>query len=128
LLDRFDIRVEVCRPDVTQLLRGGEEESSDTVAARVASVRARAVERGVRANAELQGKAVDRAAPLTDSATNVLESALRAGRLSGRGVGRVRAVARTIADLRQELLVDAEHVALALNLRTELFARETWVA
>src|SRR5205807_6377960 len=28
LLDRFDIRVEVSRPDVAQLLRGGGEESS----------------------------------------------------------------------------------------------------
>jgi magnesium chelatase family protein len=128
LLDRFDIRVEVCRPEVTQLLRGAEEESSETVASRVAAVRALAVERGVRANSELRGKTVDRVAPLTDAATNVLESALRAGRLSGRGVDRVRAVARTIADLRQEQVVDAEHVALALNLRTDLFRRETRVA
>jgi magnesium chelatase family protein len=71
---------------------------------------------------------LDAAAPLTDGATNVLESALRAGRLSGRGVSRVRAVARTIADLRHERLVDAEHVALALNLRTDLFASEACVA
>jgi len=40
----------------------------------------------------------------------------------------VRGVARTIADLRGETGVDAEHVALALNLRTELFAREARVA
>jgi magnesium chelatase family protein len=128
LLDRFDIRVEVARPEVQQMLRGVPEESSAAVADRVAAVRALAVERGVRCNAQLEGKAVDVAAPLTDSATNVLESALRAGRLSGRGVGRVRAVARTIADLRQERLVDAEHVALALNLRTEMFVHDTRVA
>jgi magnesium chelatase family protein len=128
LLDRFDIRVEVCRPEVSQLLRGQPEETSATVRARVAAVRALAVERGVRGNAELQGKALDAAARLSDSATNVLESALRAGRLSGRGVGRVRAVARTIADMRQESTVDAEHVALALNLRAELFSSETRVA
>src|SRR5207248_2983972 len=90
LLDRFDIRVEVSRPDVTQLLRGGREESTAVIARRVAAVRALATERGVRANAQLHGRAVDAAVPLTDAATNVLESALRAGRLSGRGVGRVR--------------------------------------
>ncbi|MEY2423615.1 MAG: magnesium chelatase family protein [Acidimicrobiaceae bacterium] len=128
LLDRFDIRVEVRRPEVSQLLRGNPEETSATVAARVARVRALAVERGVRGNAELRGEALDAAAPLTDAATNVLESALRTGRLSGRGVSRVRAVARTIADLRHEPLVDAEHVALALNLRTDLFASEACVA
>ena len=87
-----------------------------------------AAARGVRANAQLQAGALDAAAPLTDAATNVLESALRAGRLSGRGVGRVRVVARTIADLRGEAIVDAEHLALALNLRAELFSRETRVA
>ena len=128
LLDRFDVRVEICRPDVSQLLRGGHEETSATVAGRVAAVRALAAERGVRVNADLQGKALDAAAPLTDAATNVLESALRAGRLSGRGVSRVRAVARTIADLRLEPRVDAEHVALALNLRAELFSSHERVA
>jgi magnesium chelatase family protein len=128
LLDRFDIRVAVCRPEVSQLLRGDPEESSATVAVRVAAVRTLAGERGVRGNSGLQGKALDAAAPLTEPATNVLESALRAGRLSGRGVSRVRAVARTIADLREEPKVDAEHVALALNLRADLFSSEASVA
>jgi magnesium chelatase family protein len=118
----------VARPDIPQLVRGGHEEPSAAVAARVAAVRARAVDRGVRANAQLHGRAIDEAAPLTDAAVNVLEAALRAGRLSGRGVGRVRAVARTIADLRGEIAVDAEHLALALSLRAELFAREVSVA
>jgi magnesium chelatase family protein len=128
LLDRIDIRVEVRRPEVAQLLRGSPEETSAEVAERVAGVRVLAAARGVRANAELRGKALDAAAPLTDAATNVLESALRAGRLSGRGVGRIRAVARTIADLRHETVVDAEHVALALNLRTDVFSDESRVA
>jgi predicted ATPase with chaperone activity len=43
-------------------------------------------------------------------------------------MGRVRAVARTIADLRGDDVLDAEHVALALNLRAELFNREPRVA
>jgi len=128
LLDRLDVRVAICRPDVAQLLGGALEETSATVAARVAAVRALSFERGVRVNADLQGTALDEAAPLTDSATNVLESALRAGRLSGRGVSRVRTVARTIADLQRAARVDAEHVALALNLRTELFASHERVA
>ncbi len=82
----------------------------------------------MRCNAELRGRPLDAFVSLTDAATNVLESALRAGRLSGRGVGRVRAVARTIADLRDDDRVDAEHVALALNLRAELFTADTQVA
>ena len=128
LLDRFDLRLDVARPEVSRLLGGGAEESSACVAARVHEVRERTAARGVRGNAELHGTALEEAAPLTDAATNVLESALRAGRLSGRGVGRVRAVARTIADLRGDARLDAEHVALALNLRSEVFRRETRVA
>ena len=128
LLDRFDLRIEVARPDVARLLGGAREETSASVAARVLEVRERTVARGVRLNAELQGAALESAAPLTEAATNVLESALRAGRLSGRGMGRIRAVARTIADLRGAGSLDAEHVALALNLRAELFSRDARVA
>jgi magnesium chelatase family protein len=124
LLDRCDLRVEVSRPEVTQLLRGELEESSACVAARVAAARDRAAHRGVRCNGELQERAIDEAAPLTDAAANVLESALRAGRLSGRGAARVRTVARTIADLRGVDQLDAEHVALALNLRADMFTHD----
>jgi len=128
LLDRFDLRVEVCRPDVDQLLRGGSEESTDVVASRVAGARERAAERGVRANAELRGKALDVVAALSDNAMSVLETALRGGRLSARGASRVRAVARTIADLRGAELIDAEHLALAMSLRADPFDHRPRVA
>ena len=119
LLDRFDVRVEICRPDVSQLLAADPRRRPRR--SRHALPRARrAAERGVRVNADLHGKALDAVAPLPTRRPNVLESALRAGRLSGRGVNRVRAVARTIADLRGDV-VDAEHVALALSLRAEAF-------
>jgi len=121
LLDRFDLRVDVTRPDVDQLLGRGHEESTATVAARVAAARACASARGVRANADLRGEALDAATPLTTSARTVLEAALRGGRVSGRGAERVRAVARTIADLRGAEEVDAEHLALALALRADPF-------
>jgi magnesium chelatase family protein len=124
LVDRFDIRVEVSRPEVTQLLRGCADESSAQVAERVAAARALAASRGVRCNADLSERAIDSVAPMSDAAVNVLESALRAGRLSGRGVMRVRTVARTIADLRGVEHLDAEHIALALNLRTDVFAHD----
>jgi magnesium chelatase family protein len=128
LVDRFDLRVDVQRPDVGQLLRGDAAESTAVVAERVAAVRARARSRGVRANAELRDGLLDVHAPLTGAGTNVLEAALRAGRLSGRGVGRVRAVARTIADLRDEQSIDAEHVALALSLRADVFPADMALA
>jgi magnesium chelatase family protein len=116
LLDRLDLRVEVSRPDVDQLLRGGDEESTEAVAARVALARERAAARG------------DAVAPLSDGSTSILEGALRSGRLSGRGASRVRAVARTIADLREAADVDPEHLALAMSLRADPFARHDRVA
>jgi magnesium chelatase family protein len=120
LLDRFDLRVEVVRPSVEDLMGQAVAESSAAVAARVLEVRDRAVMRGVRANAQLPAKVLDEVAPLSASATELLEGALRSGRLSARGLHRVRRVARTIADLQGgPLEVSAAHVAMALSLRVD---------
>jgi len=120
LLDRFDLRVVVSRPDVGELLGGPPGESSSTVAERVAEARRRAWERGVRCNAELPVPALDEVAPLTPMATAVLEHKLRTNGLSARGLHRVRRVARTLADLAGEgTVVGEEHVCLALGLRAE---------
>lgn len=120
LLDRFDLRVEVSRPSVDDLLGQARGEPSAAVAARVAEVRDVAVLRGVRANAELPASRLDEVAPLSEGALALLEEALRSGRLSARGLHRVRRVARTVADLQgapHEL--SAAHVAMALGLRVD---------
>lgn len=121
LLDRFDLRVDVVRPAVGDLLGGEPGEDSATVAERVRSARAMAVARGVRCNAELDAPGLDRWAPLSTGAEERLAQALRAGRLSARGLARVRRVARTLADLagHDGPLADA-HVATALHLRSEV--------
>ncbi len=131
LLDRFDLRIDVQRPAAEELLRGAPGEPSATVAVRVAAVRARARARGVSANAALSGPLLDRHAPLDDAAAGVLEGALRDGRISARGLTRLRSVARTIADLDE---IDGgppgplrrSHVALALALRASLPMLEGW--
>jgi magnesium chelatase family protein len=116
-LDRIDLRVDVPRPDIGQLLSGPPGEPSDAVAARVALARARAAERGVRCNAELPVAALD---PLRGSASLLFEDALRSGSLSARGLHRTRRVARTIADLREsEGPITDEDICLALQLSAE---------
>ncbi len=91
------------------------------VAQRVAEARARARARGVRCNAELSAARLDEVAPLAPAARALLEYKLRAGTLSGRGLHRVRRVARTLADLAGAgLVVGEEHVCLALGLRGEV--------
>ena len=121
LLDRFDLRVVVSRPDPASVMGGPPGEATAPVAARVAAARELARERGVRCNAELPAARLDALAPLTAGAARVLEHRLRAGLLSARGVHRIRRVARTIADLGGAPgPVDEENVCLALSLRAEL--------
>lgn len=120
LLDRFDLRLEVTRPDVGDLLAGPPGEPSAAVADRVAAARARAAARGVTANAHLPATRLDDVAPLGGPAAVLLEEGLRSGRLSARGLHRVRRVALTLADLgdRSGPLSDAD-VCLALQLRAD---------
>ncbi|MEO6987969.1 MAG: YifB family Mg chelatase-like AAA ATPase [Aquihabitans sp.] len=121
LLDRFDLRVEVLRPEVEELLGGDGGESTAVVAARVVEARLRAAARGVRANSQLAGQELDSWAPLTDGAHDLLATALRTGRLSARGLARVRRVGLTIADLSgHEGPLTAGHVGTALHLRAEV--------
>lgn len=120
LLDRFDLRIDVTRPDTNRLLGGEPGASTATVAARVAAARARAADRGVRCNAELADARLEAATPLDTGATALLDTALRVGSLTARGLTRVRRLALTIADLAgAEAPLTAEHVGMALALRSE---------
>ncbi|MCA1691422.1 MAG: YifB family Mg chelatase-like AAA ATPase [Actinobacteria bacterium] len=125
LLDRFDLRVVVSRPDPATLLGGPVSESTAAVAERVNRARAIARDRGVGCNAELPASRLDEVAPLGPAASALLEHKLRAGTLSGRGLHRVRRVARTLADLAGAgLVIGEEHVCLALGLRGDVGTNE----
>jgi magnesium chelatase family protein len=130
LLDRFDLRVEVDRPDVGDLILDTSSmsegaESTAEVAGRVAGARRMAVARGVPCNAELPGPALDHLAPMEAAARRLLEVRLRQGRLSGRGLHRVRRVARTLADLDgRPGPVTVDDVYGALGLRSDVLTTE----
>lgn len=137
LLDRFDLRVLVDRPDVGELVAGAggvvpdlpPGETSAQVAARVALARRRAQVRGVTANARIPGPLLDRLAPLDSAAARLLETRLRQGVLSARGLHRVRRVARTLADLDgHDGPVRIEDVYSALALRAAVFGPGTAAA
>lgn len=120
LLDRFDLRVDVLRPDPVQLLHGSPGDASAVVAARVAEARERAAARGVTANSVLSGRRLQLEAPLSPRAAALVEQALTRGELSARGLQRVWRVALTLADLAgDEPPLAADHVATALHLRRE---------
>lgn len=122
LLDRFDLRIGVHRTEIDDLLGGDGGESTAAVRARVMHAREAAVARAGMLNGHLPAAQLDRFAPLDSDATALVRSDLERGRLTGRGLHRVRRVARTIADLAGEVdgAVRGEHLALALQLRVPL--------
>jgi len=120
LLDRFDLRVQVERAKADELMSAETGEPSAAVAERVAQARAIAAERGIRCNAEIPPALIPRVVDPEPPARALLESTLRSGSLSGRGLHRVQRVARTLADLEGvEGRVQEHHVSLALQLRLE---------
>jgi magnesium chelatase family protein len=98
LLDRIDVRVDVVRPAVADLL-GEAGEPTAAVAERVAQARSAALHRGFRCNAEVPAAALRTLAPFAEPAERVVESLLSRGVLTARGMDRVRRVALTIQDL-----------------------------
>ena len=118
LLDRFDLRIQVQRPSAHEMFCAPPGQSTSEVRARVQRAREAAAERGVAANADLDAAALDRLAPLTPAALDLAEVAISDGRLSARGLHRVRTVSLTLADIAQES-PGVEHLAQALNLRVD---------
>lgn len=128
LLDRFDLRLAVHRPDPDDLVSDRTGESTAVVAARVAAVRAASLARTGGTNAQMNDRELGRFAPLTAAARRLVTPRLRAGSLSARGLARIRRLARTIADLdgRDGPLGD-EEIATALELRGDFEAlRAVW--
>jgi magnesium chelatase family protein len=124
LLDRFDLRVNVHRPAVDDLLANEPGEPSCVVARRVEAARTIAVDRQGILNSALPASRLDEVARLEPGARAQLRFEMEHGRLSGRGYHRIRRVARTIADLRghTDPTVGEDDVVLALRFRAGLAA------
>lgn len=121
LLDRFDLRIHVDRPEADDLFGDETGEPSAQVAQRIAAARAITADRGSLCNAMLSNEDLDVYGPLDDEAVVLLQRAVRQGELSARGVRRVRSVARTIQDLADgATVVTRAATAEALLMRGEL--------
>jgi len=121
LRDRLDLLVDVpaLPPDV--LTTEAQGEPSASVRARVVAARERQRDRyrdaGLRTNAELTPSIAARHCALDRAGTTLMRSAATRLGLSARGYDRVRAVARTIADLDDAATISADHLAEALQFR-----------
>ncbi|WP_433286036.1 YifB family Mg chelatase-like AAA ATPase [Micromonospora sp. CA-244673] len=124
LLDRVDVQVRLPPVRAAELLQTGTpNESSATVAARVAEARRAAAERwastGRRVNAEIPGPYLRRPPwRLPGRDTTELRKRLDSGSLSARGFDRVIRLAWTIADLDGRDRPDGGDIAEAIQLRT----------
>ena len=138
LLDRIDIQVEL--PSISfDELRGGSsgEETSAAVRERVvrarefmrerlASVRRDAEARGIKAssidgvfcNAQLDASAIRLTCRASRDASALLKDAYDRLGLSARGCDRVMRMARTVADLDASELIEPQHIAQAVALRS----------
>ena len=116
MLDRFDMVIEVPEVSGQLLLDRTPGEASLDVARRVASAQDFAIRR-----AAVDGDSDEIFnVPLRDispDATSLLEVAIEKKSLSARGFHRVLRVARTIADLQQQPVIDRGHLAEALGYR-----------
>jgi magnesium chelatase family protein len=114
LIDRFDLRVVVPRPDHGGLV-GPPGESSEAVRRRVEAARAVQSRRGC-LNRSLCRAQLDSLA-WEPGADRLFRAAVERFTVTGRGYDRVRRVARTIADLSGEVAVGEVHAAEALGFR-----------
>lgn len=122
LMDRFDLRVEVPPVAYSDLDLPEAGEASATVAARVATARARQHERfkdhhDTRVNADAEGALLEEIATPDTEGKDLLIRVAERFSLSARGYHRVLRVARTIADLSGSEGVHKPHIAEAVSYR-----------
>ena len=124
LLDRIDIEVELPAVSYDELsARQATGESSAAIRERVVRARAFAAarmqgEKGIFCNAQLDAAGIRKYCVADDAAMTLLRNAYDRMGLSARGYDRIMRLARTIADLAGSELIEAPHVAEAIQLRT----------
>ncbi|WP_298844037.1 YifB family Mg chelatase-like AAA ATPase [uncultured Roseobacter sp.] len=122
LMDRFDLRVEVPPVSYTDLNLPEAGDSSETVAARVASAQAVQHKRyedrpDMHTNADAAGEALEEIAAPDSEGRDLLVRVAEKFSLTARGYHRVMRVARTIADLDGSADVRQPHIAEAVSFR-----------
>lgn len=122
LLDRIDLQIEIARVPFDDMVRYEGGERSAQIRERVVAARERQRSRfegtAIACNAEIPGNAMRRYCALDDAAMRLLAHASAKRQFSARALDRIARVARTIADLRGDDAIGADHVAEAIQYRS----------
>ena len=122
LLDRIDIQIEVKKTKIEKMNSNFKAESSKRIKQRVNIARKIQNERyksfGIKSNSELTTRLIGEFCNINDDANMLLQRAFKMLKLSVRGYERILKVARTIADLDNEKIINAKHIAEAVQYRS----------
>jgi len=122
MLDRLDLHIEVPPVNYEELSATSKEETSEVIRKRVNTARKIQQDRykglGITCNARLTPAILQEFCVMTSSASTLLENAFNKLGLSARSYDRLLKVARTLADLDNTKLIDAQHIAQAIKFRS----------
>lgn len=121
LLDRIDIQVEMDAVGVDEIEASSEQEDSLTVRKRVLAARQLQQQRytgmSIYCNAQMDQRSMERFCVMDATAQALLRQAVERFQISMRTYGRIRKVARTLADLAGREQISRDDVAQAIQFR-----------
>lgn len=121
LMDRIDIHIQVPTLKYSEIENAKPEESSQEIKKRVDAARKIQLERyrrfGIYCNAHLTGSLIREFCKMDEEAKRVLREAFDKLNMSARAYDRILKVSRTIADMEEERLIRARHIAEAIQYR-----------
>ncbi len=118
LLDRIDLQIEVpLLPKGVLSQQQQKDETSATIAARVAATRNLQLQRQGKANARMSPGEVNQHCRLSQQDADFFEHCLLQLKLSARSYHKLLKVARTIADLQQQSRIERPQLLEALSYR-----------